>query len=334
MTLIDSIIVWRTAAGATIVGAMGRAFAYGLVGAVLVGGTLAATRYVETSGRSAPAESAPAAVIVMPPEVEWAPDPPGEGELFVVRLRASEHTPIAGAHGSVAGEELHFRRVSERVLESLAPVPVGSDDAIEVAFRVVYRSGEEERFSRTIPVARGTYRHEALSVAPRFGSPLGEADQARLARDQEMARGAALAAHRTPPIWSDQVVMPRTSRVTSGFGDGRVFNGQVSSRHMGLDLQGFQGDTVVAAARGVVALVEPFLLAGNIVYLNHGAGLLTAYFHLSEQLVQVGDTVEAGDPIGRVGATGRVTGPHLHWVARYGTTSVDPRSLLTVLGPR
>jgi murein DD-endopeptidase MepM/ murein hydrolase activator NlpD len=90
---------------------------------------------------------------------------------------------------------------------------------------------------------------------------------------------------------------------------------------------------VVAAARGVVQLVEPFLLAGNIVYLNHGGGLLSAYFHLSEQLVAAGDTVEAGAPVGLVGATGRVTGPHLHWVVRYGNTSVDPRSLMEVVEP-
>ena len=101
---------------------------------------------------------------------------------------------------------------------------------------------------------------------------------------------------------------------------------------MGLDLAGVPGDTVRAAADGVVALVDGFLLAGNIVYLNHGGGLLTGYFHLSEQLVAPGDTVTAGTPIGRVGATGRVTGPHLHWVVRYGTTSVDPRSLLALSG--
>jgi murein DD-endopeptidase MepM/ murein hydrolase activator NlpD len=90
------------------------------------------------------------------------------------------------------------------------------------------------------------------------------------------------------------------------------------------------GDTVAAAARGVVELVDEFELAGNVVYLNHGGGLVTAYFHLSEQLVAEGDTVEAGTPIGRVGATGRVTGPHLHWVVRYGRTSVDGRSLIAV----
>ncbi len=131
-------------------------------------------------------------------------------------------------------------------------------------------------------------------------------------------------------MWTDDIVMPRDSRVTSGFGDGRQFNAQISSRHMGLDLQGSRGDTVVAATRGVVALVSDFLLAGSIVYVNHGAGLISGYFHLSEQLVDVGDTVEAGTPVGRVGATGRVTGPHLHWVVRYGRTSVDPRSLLEV----
>ncbi|WP_420634369.1 M23 family metallopeptidase [Candidatus Palauibacter sp.] len=99
---------------------------------------------------------------------------------------------------------------------------------------------------------------------------------------------------------------------------------------MGLDLAGRWGDTVTAAADGVVALVDDFLLAGNIVYLNHGGGLLSGYFHLSEQLVQAGDRVSAGTPIGLVGASGRVTGPHLHWVVRYGTTSVDPRSLLAL----
>jgi len=72
------------------------------------------------------------------------------------------------------------------------------------------------------------------------------------------------------------------------------------------------------------------LLAGNVVYLNHGGAVVSGYFHLSEQLVSPGDTVEAGTPVGLVGATGRVTGAHLHWVVRYGRTSVDPRSLLDV----
>lgn len=290
-----------------------------------------AAAWVLGAGGEEPVEEAP--LILMEPEISWSPAIPGEGRLFRVQIRASEHTPLLGVHGELAGEELHFIRLDDRVFESLAAIPVGADSAVSAGFRVVYASGGEERFQRTILTTPGFYRHEELRVAPRFGSPLDSADQARLRRDQEMANGAAQRAHRTPRIWTSDVVMPRNSPVTSGFGDGRVFNGQVSSRHMGLDLRGARGDTVLAAARGVVELVEPFLLAGNIVYLNHGAGLLTAYFHLSEQLVAAGDTVEAGDPVGLVGATGRVTGPHLHWVVRYGRTSVDPRSLLEVVAP-
>jgi murein DD-endopeptidase MepM/ murein hydrolase activator NlpD len=271
--------------------------------------------------------------IVMDPEITWHPERPGEGRLFRIRVNESEHTPVLGVHGSVEGEELHFERLGDRVFESLAAVPVGADSAVTASLRVVFKEAGEKRLERRIPVAAGAYRHEELSVAPRFGAPLDAADQARLARDQAMASEAARAAHRTPRIWTNDVVMPRTSRVTSGFGNGRIFNGRVSSRHMGLDLQGLRGDTVVAAARGVVQLVAPFLLAGNIVYVNHGGGLLSAYFHLSEQLVAAGDTVEVGAPVGLVGATGRVTGPHLHWVVRYGRTSVDPRSLLEVVEP-
>lgn len=301
---------------------------YVLLAMLAVGGAA----WIAAAGglRSTPSGHAPRLEIVMEPEVSWSPEPPGEGRLFRIRVTASEHTPMLGAHGTAAGEELHFERRSQRVWESLAAAPIGAGEAIEAVVRVVYAAGGEERLSATIPVAPGVYDHEALSVAPRFGSPLSPDDQARLDRDRELAQEVSRRAHRTPRIWEDSVVMPRASRVTSGFGNGRIFNGQISSRHLGLDLRGAHGDTVVAAVRGVVVLVEPFLLAGNVVYLNHGGGLLSGYFHLSRQLVVLGDTVEPGTPIGLVGATGRVTGPHVHWVVRYGRTSVDPRSLLEV----
>lgn len=264
------------------------------------------------------------------PRVSWHPERPGEGRLFLLRVTESVDAPLIGVHGSVAGEELHFVRRDGGRFETIAAIPVGSGQGADVALRVVYESGVEERSTHRVPATPGSYRHEELSVAPRFGSPLNAADQAQLDRDRAMAREAARAAHRTPMVMGDRVVMPRDASVTSGFGDGRVFNGQLSSRHMGLDLQGRAGDTVYAATLGIVTVVAPFLLAGNVVYLNHGAGILSGYFHLSEQLVSVGDTVEAGAPVGLVGATGRVTGPHLHWVVRYGQTSVDPRSLLEI----
>ena len=264
--------------------------------------------------------------------VAWAPAEPVQGHLFVIGVDAPTGSGVISAIGEVGGEALHFRRVGP-VLESLAAVPITTVDTLDGWVRADYADGRSRTDSLRIPVREGEYAHERLTVAPRFGSPPNEEDQARLASDREKAARASREAHAMPRMWST-VRLPRESRVTSGFGTGREFNGQITSRHMGLDLAGARGAIVTAAADGVVVIVDGFLLGGNVVYLNHGGGLLTGYFHLSEQLVSVGDTVAAGTPIGRVGATGRVTGPHLHWVVRYGGTSVDPRSLLALPGIR
>ncbi len=262
----------------------------------------------------------------------WRPERPTQGTLIVLRVTPSPGTALKDVSGRAGGEDLHFYPVDGGALESLAPVPVDASDSVEVALTLHDVSGSSRSLAASVPVAAGSFRHEKLTVAPEFGSPLSKENSARLAGDQAKALAVSREAEQTARLWTARAVLPRDDRITGAFGDGRVFNGQVSSRHLGLDLDGDPGDTVVAAERGVVALVDSFLLAGNIVYLNHGAGLISGYFHLSEQLVQEGDTVEAGTPIGRVGATGRVTGPHLHWVVRYGTTSVDPRSVLRALG--
>lgn len=109
-----------------------------------------------------------------------------------------------------------------------------------------------------------------------------------------------------------------------------MFNGTVASRHLGVDFSGSVGAPVRAANRGVVTLVDEFYLAGNVVYVDHGEGIVTGYFHLSKSLVAPGDIVERGQQIGLVGATGRVTGPHLHWNARYGAVTVNPLDLVRI----
>ena len=267
----------------------------------------------------------------LPPlEVTWTPAEPTQGHLFLIRVAAPPDSGAVSATGEAGGETLHFH-ATDSTLESFAPVPINATDSIDAWVQATYSDGRTQADSLRIPIVEGTYEHERLTVAPRFGSPPNEEDQARLARDREKAARVSRDAGATPRLWSPAMVMPRPYRVTSEFGTGREFNGQISSRHMGLDLQGFTGDTVVAAADGVVALADAFLYAGNLVYLNHGGGVVSGYFHLSEQLVEAGDTVTAGTPIGRVGATGRVTGPHLHWVVRYGSTTVDPRSLLALV---
>jgi murein DD-endopeptidase MepM/ murein hydrolase activator NlpD len=99
---------------------------------------------------------------------------------------------------------------------------------------------------------------------------------------------------------------------------------------MGVDLAGATGAPVISSNRGVVVIVHDFYYAGNAIHVDHGKGLTTAYMHLSETNVAVGDTVARGEVIGRVGSTGRVTGPHLHWHAKYGLVTVNPLTLLEV----
>jgi hypothetical protein len=278
------------------------------------------------AGGTAAAGPAAAVQPVSSLSLAWEPAAPVQGTLFIVRVE-DPTLAVVYATGTAAGEPLHFEPDAVGRLVALAAAPLDRGTVVELQVPVVRRDGRLETLRADVPVAEGRYRIERLTVAPRFGVPADSATQARIDRERERALAVSRRAHATPRLW-DVIALPRETRVTSGFGSGREFNGRIQSRHTGTDFASGVGSPVRAAAGGVVALVDDFFLAGNVIYLDHGAGLVTAYFHLSETLVAEGDTVRAGDLIGRVGATGRVTGPHLHWVVRYGAISVDPLSLV------
>lgn len=251
------------------------------------------------------------------------------GTIFLLRV-ASSATGIA-PQGRIGSEPLHFTADSAGAWHALAPVSV---DATQRVSLILTCAGEPvDSAMRDIPLAAATYPLERLRVAPRFSAKPDSALLARQQREAERAAAVSARSHETPKLWSQPFLRPRDSRVTSVYGSGREFNGTVTSRHMGTDFAGAVGAPVRAANRGVVRLVDLFFLGGNVIYVDHGEGLVTVYLHLSKQLVAEGDTVERGAVIGRVGATGRVTGPHLHWIARYGAVSVDPLSLLRVTNP-
>jgi murein DD-endopeptidase MepM/ murein hydrolase activator NlpD len=173
------------------------------------------------------------------------------------------------------------------------------------------------------------YPVESLTVEPDYVEPPPEVSE-RIAR--ETAALQALWRSASPEILFDGAVRRPIEGVEGrNFGRRRVFNGEPRSPHSGTDLSAPQGTPVVAAAGGVVALADDHYFSGRIVVLDHGGGVYTAYAHLSRIDVAAGDTVRAGDPIGRVGATGRVTGAHLHWGARVGGARVNPESLLPLL---
>lgn len=252
------------------------------------------------------------------------PAQPRQGALFRVRVESAPAEVTL--RGTAAGERLHFHP-GANAQHALAATPIDAGSRLRIVVTCSSPAGHDSLVV-TAPVATADYPLERLTVSPRYSAPPDSALAARMRREAAASAEVSRRAHETPRLWTEPFRRPREARVTSTFGRGREFNGRVTSRHMGTDYAGAVGAPVHAANRGVVRLVESFFLGGNVVYLDHGAGLVTAYLHLSEQTVAVGDTVERGDVIGKVGATGRVTGPHLHWITRYGAVTVDPASLL------
>jgi murein DD-endopeptidase MepM/ murein hydrolase activator NlpD len=264
------------------------------------------------------------------------PARPTPGSLVRVVVSPAAGEPVTGVEGTLAGEPLHFERRTDGAWAALGAVPLDAADSLVAPLVVVRGEGAREPVALVVPVPpaeRAAPAREALRVDARFGRAPDSALAARIADESARALAVARRAHDTPRLWRAAWLAPREARVTSGFGAGRTFNGAVRDRHTGVDYAGATGAPVRAANRGVVALVDTFHLAGRVVYVDHGAGLVTGYFHLSRALVAAGDTVRRGQTIGRVGATGRVTGPHLHWIARYGAVTVDPRGLLALPAP-
>jgi murein DD-endopeptidase MepM/ murein hydrolase activator NlpD len=253
---------------------------------------------------------------------------------------------VVSVVGEMAGEPLHFLDAGKGgdKLQALGAIPVEVSDSVVANVVIARASGKSDTLRLKLP-----YPHQAppppamgsrgrapgarrLRVDPRFTARPDSVTEARVEHENELARDVGHKAQETPALWEAPFARPRSAKVTSKFGSGRVFNGRVSSSHLGVDYRGAMGDPIYAANRGVVALVDTFFLAGNVVYINHGDGLVTGYFHMSQPEVAIGDTVEKGQEIGKVGATGRVTGPHLHWSARFGALTIDPADLLS-LGP-
>ncbi len=127
------------------------------------------------------------------------------------------------------------------------------------------------------------------------------------------------------PLWEGIFTLPITTEISSAFGTWRSYNGgPARSYHEGVDFRGPAGVPVTAPAAGRVVLAESLTVRGNAVVLDHGLGVYSGFWHLSEINVRVGDLVQPGQVIARVGGTGLATGPHLHWEIRVGNVNVDP----------
>jgi murein DD-endopeptidase MepM/ murein hydrolase activator NlpD len=206
-------------------------------------------------------------------------------------------------------------------------VPFDGGDSVAASATVERAGGSTDTVVAWLVPGRRRAPRERLQAAPDLVQP-PDSLTGRIQEERELVEGVRHRAHDTPRLWRDPFIRPRSSAVTGRFGVARVFNGVLRSHHMGVDFAGPRGASVRAANRGVVALVADLYLSGTTVLIDHGAGLVTGYLHLSRTLVAVGDTVARGQLIGQVGASGRVTGPHLHWLAAYGGITFDPLGLV------
>ena len=185
--------------------------------------------------------------------------------------------------------------------------------------------------SRTIPfrIVAGKYKTDELKVDSSRVNP----NKKNIERAQKEARKIkrVYAEGSIARLWDGEFQLPMTSDITSPFGNKRVFNGQLKSFHNGIDFRARSATPVYAANSGVVKMAENLFYSGNAVVIDHGTGIFTIYAHLSRIDVTAGQLVEKGQRLGLTGATGRVSGPHLHWGVKVKGIAVNPMQLIQLM---
>ena len=168
---------------------------------------------------------------------------------------------------------------------------------------------------------------------PKDKVDLDEKAAARWKAEQEQVR-KALAEESAMRLWQAGFIEPVHGKRTGVFGSVRIMNGQARNPHNGEDIGAPMGTDVMVSNDGVVRLIVDHIFSGRGIFVDHGLGLYSMYFHLSDVLVKEGDLVKAGQIIGKVGATGRATGPHLHWGMKVNGARVNPYALLELPFPQ
>jgi murein DD-endopeptidase MepM/ murein hydrolase activator NlpD len=243
--------------------------------------------------------------------VDAASDAPSDVRIEAEWLgRKVEFFPGRGGHGWYA----------------LAGVDVEAPTGPSTLRIVVHAATGNRDLSRTIEIHPAHYRTGSLTVPPKFVEP--GPDELKRIEEESRLKARVFAASLPQPLWSASFRAPVTALPTDSFGTRRIFNGKLASIHKGMDFKAAAGTPVRAGNGGLIVLARPFYYEGNCVIVDHGLGLFTLYMHLSRIDVQEGQRVATGDLLGLSGATGRVTGPHLHWAVRWQGAYLDPAKLL------
>jgi murein DD-endopeptidase MepM/ murein hydrolase activator NlpD len=190
-------------------------------------------------------------------------------------------------------------------------------------------AGERRSATVSLDIIDGHYKKENLNVDPGHVKP-NKKNLERIKREKEMIR-RIFAGGSEKRLWFGKFKKPLDSMTTSVFGTQRLFNGRHQSYHRGTDFRARVGTPVLASNSGVVRLAENLFYSGNLVIVDHGMDIFTLYAHLSQIQVNDGQAIGRGHQIGLTGATGRVSGPHLHWAVKVNGLYVDPPQFLSVI---
>jgi murein DD-endopeptidase MepM/ murein hydrolase activator NlpD len=247
----------------------------------------------------------------------------GSPELISVHLPAS-----ATLSGEWLGHTLQFFRGRDgHAWYALAGVDVqGAVGSSALRINARLAGGAMIDLSRNVEILPAHYRTSTLTVAPKFVEP-GPDELTRIKAERAL-KDKVFASSAAEPLWSGDFRAPVRAAPTDSFGTRRTFNGKLASIHQGMDFRAAPGTPVHASNSGVVVLAQPLYYEGNCVVIDHGLGLFTISMHLSRIDVHEGDRLVAGQLLGLSGATGRVTGPHLHWAVRWQDAYLDPAKML------
>jgi murein DD-endopeptidase MepM/ murein hydrolase activator NlpD len=247
---------------------------------------------------------------------------PGE----VVLLEVSGSRPVLRPEGTGFGLALHFWPAGDRQWRALVGVPLDTAAGThELGVQAADAAGATASTTVSLNIEPGKFETRRLRVAQRYADPPASVI-ARILREARTLEELFAEPH-SERMWRGPFSMPVPGPPTSSYGRLTMLNGKPGSRHQGADFRAPLGTQVTAPNAGVVVLATDLYYAGGTVVLDHGQGLVSLFAHLSRIDVAVGARVEQGDHLGQAGATGRVTGPHLHWAMRLHGSGVDPLSL-------
>jgi murein DD-endopeptidase MepM/ murein hydrolase activator NlpD len=246
-----------------------------------------------------------------------------QGDAAYIEISSPETEPVLV--GTFRGKKVFFNRMEEiGQFGLLFGVDLDEPGSGAAAGEITDLSGSRVFFR--IQVAPGQFERQTVTVAPQFVNP-SRSQLTRIEREKEELH-AILSIVSEIKMWKGNFIVPVAGIREGRFGSRRVFNGEARNPHSGEDIAAPEGTPVLSSNDGRVAGVVDHFFSGRGVIIEHGQGIFTEYFHLSRTLVRKGMRVHKGEEIGKVGHSGRATGPHLHWGMLINGARVDPYSVV------